>query len=195
MILDDGAAFVVEIPEGERRRCPCEKKIKLTEEHRIETPRRRRLTVNRRVLVIGCIFLTIFLASRLVWSGGDGQISIRPTALEFGAVPVSGKKSLELEIRNTGKGKLKIRKTSIDGSQFSMSSRKFTIQPGRSRHVKIEFSPSSAGSSEGILKVVCDATGQKEVAIQLAGSGGSGDAGEILKSFFGPLDEGSKIRK
>ena len=76
----EGVACVIQIAEGERRRCPCERKIKLGEENRVAPPvkeggiGRKSLIWAGGALILALLLILIFIPKSAVIEIADGTV-------------------------------------------------------------------------------------------------------------------------
>ncbi|HKC23439.1 MAG TPA: choice-of-anchor D domain-containing protein, partial [Thermoanaerobaculia bacterium] len=105
------------------------------------------------------------LAGGFTYVAGPG-LSVSPSSLDFGTVPVGGTKDLTLTIGNTGVGTLTGSATA--SAPFSVvSGGSFSLGTGGTQTVTIRFSPSGAGPASGTVSLASNGGG---ATVALSGS-------------------------
>jgi hypothetical protein len=98
-------------------------------------------------------------------------IAVAPARLEFGDVAANSTLTKSVAISNPRAAPLTVSDLTCTG-EFAIvtSPTKFTIAPGASRSVEVEFKPTSAGSKQGELIITDDAPGAPRT-VDLTGQG------------------------
>ncbi|MCF8364868.1 MAG: choice-of-anchor D domain-containing protein [Bacteroidales bacterium] len=82
------------------------------------------------------------------------QISVTPSNLNFGGIPMNTTKNINLNIYNGGNGTLSITGISSSNSAFSIfGATSFTLGQGQNRNVAIIFAPVQSGSFTGNITI------------------------------------------
>lgn len=103
------------------------------------------------------------------------DISVTPTAYDFGNVKVKKSKAASFKVMNGGKGNLSIITSTItgtDASIFTITSGggSKTIKPGKSLTMKITFKPTSKGSKSANLEITSNDPDTPTIDIPLSGT-------------------------
>lgn len=127
------------------------------------------------------------------------QLLAPPATLDFGALPVFNRKSLDLELVNQGRAGLVI--TSVDvvseNSIFTLDERPETVAPGDTAVVKLSFVPTAEKDYEATLTVTSDDLDLPTVTVKLTGKGSTRAVMEIEPESieFGRVGEcGSSLK-
>jgi outer membrane protein assembly factor BamB len=124
------------------------------------------------------LFALLLLLSPAGWAGAAPAISVNPTSVDFGPVPVddySGEKVVT--ITNTGTDPLVISGVftsggnapyDFDGEQSCTGA---PIPPGRSCTIYLYFEPSAAGPRSTMLGIVSNAPDSPQIVASLTGTG------------------------
>ena len=101
------------------------------------------------------------------------QISVTPTALDFGATTVGTTRTMTTSVQNLGNANLVVSSASISGnSDFSVGATSFTIAPGGSaRVITVSYTPSAAQDDGGSLLIASNDPKQASVTVSLHGTG------------------------
>ena len=100
------------------------------------------------------------------------DISVAQTPIEFGNMKVGKKGTKTLKITNNGTGDLVIALSVLDGTDFSIQgSSSVTIKSKKSYTLKVLFTPKSAGSKTGTLRITTNDSGKPIIDISLSGTG------------------------
>lgn len=99
-----------------------------------------------------------------------GALSVTPSSLGFGSVPINTKQSQNGTISNTGGASITVSQATVTGTGYSLSglSLPTTLSPGQTAGFTVTFSPQSAGSSTGS---VAFSGGAPTATLTLTGSG------------------------
>jgi hypothetical protein len=100
-------------------------------------------------------------------------LSISPTSLNFGTVTTgTSSASQNVLITNTGNSSVTISQITSTGSGYSMTggSAPVTLSPSQNITLTIQFTPITAGSINGSISIVSNATGSP-VTVSLSGTG------------------------
>jgi len=105
--------------------------------------------------------------------GSAPDIDVTPTTLDFGDLPLTQSKELELTVRNTGLvDPLNIIKIDISPSPpFSAPPPGPPIRAGESVKVKVRFEPKAGGVQTGALTINSNDPDERERTVQLRGVG------------------------
>ena len=107
-------------------------------------------------------------------TGESGVLSVAPSSLNFGNVKVGDHKKKTLQVKNVGLGTLIGEVVAIQTlPSFSVLSGagSFSLQPGASKPLVIEFSPTAKGQSFGSVLVAPSNSSQLPVLVTLGGNG------------------------
>ena len=101
-----------------------------------------------------------------------GQLSASPTSLAFGNVQVSSSSAKSETLTNTGGTTVTISQANVTGAGYSVSGLTLpaTLAPSQSVAFTVTFAPTAAGSANGTLSIVSDASGSP-LNIGLSGIG------------------------
>jgi hypothetical protein len=102
----------------------------------------------------------------------QGTLSANPTSLSFGNVQIGSSSTLSETLTNTGGSSLTITQATTTGAGFSVSglSLPLTLTAGQSKTFSVVFAPSSAGSVNGNLAIISNAS-NSTLNIPLSGTG------------------------
>lgn len=125
-----------------------------------------------------------------------GQLSVSPSALNFGSVNVGSTKTQSITMTATG-GSVTVNSDHSSNGQFTVSgaaSVPFTISAGQSMTFNVAFKPTTSGTVTGSLQVSSNAS-DPSVSVSLSGDGGTSTAGQLSISpasvNFGNVNVGS----
>ncbi|MCB1087569.1 MAG: hypothetical protein KDM63_11025 [Verrucomicrobiae bacterium] len=198
MMGTDGLPCVIQIAEGERRRCPCERKIKLTDGHKVPPPNGGGVKSRRTLVIVGCGGLVLLLlAMWLFIPGPPPRIEIEGGTLDFGAAPAGAQRVLPLTIRNAGKGELSIISAQIVGDGFQLNDSvkfPFNIGGGKSGQIEVVFRPVEVSVAEGKLMLRSNDPDRAIAEVALSGALAI-SLDEAIQKAFKPLDDTSAILK
>ncbi|MCX7843752.1 MAG: choice-of-anchor D domain-containing protein [Candidatus Bipolaricaulota bacterium] len=105
------------------------------------------------------------------------RISVSPTALEFGNVPVGQEAALSVTVSNTGCASLSVGTVSLTGphaAEFLVRNDAVsgaTIPPGGSRTLEVVFRPASAGAKTATLRIPSNDPQTPVASVSLSGTG------------------------
>ncbi len=123
----------------------------------------------------------------LTGTGLGATLSVAPTSLDFGTVPVGGSAPGMLELDNAGDIQLANVTYSISGAAFSLTQMPGTVDVGSPAFVRLACSPTAGGATSGMLTIHApDAIPPQNPTIPLTCTGLSGD----LVAFPTALDFG-----
>ncbi len=105
-------------------------------------------------------------------NGVRHQLSITPSSVSFGNVPVGTANAQAVTLTNSGTASLSISQGSVTGAGFAMSGLTFpfALAPGQSSTFNAQFAPTAPGSASGSVSISSNARNSPTVA-SLAGSG------------------------
>jgi hypothetical protein len=112
--------------------------------------------------------ITILLSGK----GVQPLISVVPTVINFGNVPVGVSKTLEVTVSNPGNAGLNITQFAGPGTGFKVSglNSPLTISPGQSAKFSVSFTPNATGSLTSSIALVSDAP-VSPASLSLSGTG------------------------
>jgi hypothetical protein len=112
--------------------------------------------------------ITILLSG----TGVQPLISVVPTVISFGNVPVGVSKTLEVTVSNPGNADLNITQVAGPGTGFKVSglNSPLTISPGQSAKFSVSFTPNATGSLTSSVSLVSDAP-ISPASLSLSGTG------------------------
>jgi len=165
-----GIPCVIEIAEGERRRCPCERKIKLLPENQIAPPTKERV-ISKKLLVRGGAVLVTVLLLILIFIPKLPGIEIEDVGLQFDATRIGEERPSRLTVRNVGKGDLIIHSASAIPSVFAVAKgdEAITVGPGESAEITVLFRPVEGTPPQGTLTIASNDPKSSSREIELVG--------------------------
>jgi Abnormal spindle-like microcephaly-assoc'd, ASPM-SPD-2-Hydin len=116
---------------------------------------------------------TVVLASnRLVTSTGSslsgaavspGRLTVSPSSMSFGNVPIGQSHSQPATLSNSGGSRLTINQVTVSGTGFSVRglSLPLTLVPGQNVMITVTFTPSSSGSTSGTVSLLLTSGGHR----------------------------------
>ena len=109
------------------------------------------------------------------------QISVTPTALDFGSVTVGSKGTANFSIANTGASDLTVSMITLSGTEFAMSgiATPRTIGSGQSVPVTVTFAPTAAGAVPGSIVLTSNDPVNPTATVSLAGTGSTTPVGQL----------------
>lgn len=108
----------------------------------------------------------------LIQVSGSPVIDLSPDILNFGDVFMDFPDTLTLRLSNRGSDLLEVGAVDADNPRFTiLGSSSFTVFPGQTRDVRVQFLPQSAGPTNGILTVTSNDSSSPPVFVQLTGRG------------------------
>ena len=101
----------------------------------------------------GCVF--VLLNVLLFAATAAGQLTVNPSTLNFGSVPVGNSVSQSVALNNNGSSNLTISQATVSGTGFSSSglSLPVTLAPGQRASLTTTFTAQAGGSTSGSLKL------------------------------------------
>jgi Abnormal spindle-like microcephaly-assoc'd, ASPM-SPD-2-Hydin len=105
-----------------------------------------------KVIACGLVLLNILLFSEV----STAQLTVNPSTLSFGSVPVGSNVTHSLVLGNSGGSNLTVSQAAMAGSGFSLSgpALPLTLAIGQSASFSVTFAPTSSGSVSGSLSLV-----------------------------------------
>lgn len=102
------------------------------------------------------------------------QISVSPTALDFGEVALSASSERTLTVFNTGGQPLQVTGITISNARFTLISpgTSFTIAANSQQNVVLRFTPTANGAQTGTLMLSSNDPNRPTLTVQLTGFGG-----------------------
>jgi len=88
-------------------------------------------------------------------SNAAGQLTVNPSTISFGRVPVGHSKTTSGTLTNSGRTNLTISQVVANGSDFQVSSLNLplTLAPSHSTSFSVAFKPKSTGSANGMISM------------------------------------------
>ncbi|MFI5371268.1 MAG: choice-of-anchor D domain-containing protein [Candidatus Eisenbacteria bacterium] len=102
---------------------------------------------------------------------GAPAIAARPHALDFGSVFLSASRRESLEVINHGTDALHVTGIVSSDPQFAPSPTSFTLAPGESAAVRVDFTPAADLPASGHLDIASDDPDSATIQVALTGSG------------------------
>lgn len=122
-------------------------------------------------------------------------ISVNPLALDFGSVEVDTAKALTAKVTNAGSLACEVDAvvSSADDTFNLASSDSFTVNPGTSAYVRVEYLPAYLGDDAGTLDLSSNDPDNASIAVPLSGTGVEavavgGEVGDALPNLELDLD-------
>lgn len=185
--------YVVQIAEGERRRCSCGQK--LTEENRVPPPTKARSKFKLKAkpfllagvgLVALALLILLFLPKPPVIELVESELHFEPTR------PGAERRSI-VTVRNVGKGLLEIHPETKGTAAFALETEDdpIFVSGGDSAEITVVFRPTNNESTEGKLLLSSNdrKAGQQEIAL----TGSFAVSLEEALGMFDDLDRNSKV--
>jgi hypothetical protein len=99
-------------------------------------------------------------------------ISVNPGSLSFGSVTDGSSAAQGFTVTNTGNSSVAISGITATGAGYSLLSGAgaVTLSPNQSTSVSVQFAPSAAGSANGSVNILSNATGSA-ASVALSGTG------------------------
>ena len=112
----------------------------------------RRFGLPWRVIGCGLVLLNVLLYSKV----STAQLTVNPSSISFGSVPVGSKLTHSLVLGNSGGSSLTISQAAMTGSGFSLTgpALPLTLATGQSASFSVTFAPTSSGSVSSNLSLV-----------------------------------------
>ena len=121
------------------------------------------------------------------------QLTLGPSALDFGDVDVGGSGTQAVSIQNTGNSSVTISQFTATGAGFSVSglSAPMSMPAGQNASFNVTLAPSSAGGFSGSVSIISSATNSPHV-LRLSGNGATSPLNATPSSVsFGDVAIGS----
>jgi hypothetical protein len=101
-----------------------------------------------------------------------GALSATPPSLNFGSVPLGGKQTLSETLTNSGGTSVTVTQANVTGTGYSVTglSLPLLLAAGQSQPFSVTFTPTSAGSSNGNLAILSNAS-NSTLNVALSGNG------------------------
>ncbi|MDP8238447.1 MAG: choice-of-anchor D domain-containing protein [Candidatus Hatepunaea meridiana] len=106
-----------------------------------------------------------------IW-GGQPAIVLPANEIDFGEIAVGTQDTEVIEIRNEGNVNLTIFSATIQGECFSVDEGSFVIEPNAVYRLTVTFDPAEVGDFQGTLTIRSNDPDNREMIIDLFGSGG-----------------------
>jgi hypothetical protein len=111
--------------------------------------------------------------------GGNGtavptpQLTVNPTALNFGNTPVNVPLTKPVTLTSTGTAAVTISAATVSGTGFSVSGATFpvTLNPNQTLTLQVQFDPTTAGAATGQLTINSNSTTGGTATVALSGNG------------------------
>lgn len=99
-------------------------------------------------------------------------VSVNPTSLNFGSVTDGSSATQGFTVTNTGNSNVAISGLNLTGTGYSILSGAgaVTLSPNQSTSVSVQFAPTTAGSANGGVNILSNATGSAS-SVSLSGTG------------------------
>ena len=99
------------------------------------------------------------------------DISVSPSALDFGDVQIGSSSDKVFQIQNSGNAKLQISDVKSSNSQFLVISKPVEVQPGAMANVQLRFIPSSSDKKTGVITITSNDPDESNVLVYVQGTG------------------------
>jgi hypothetical protein len=98
---------------------------------------------------------SIFLALTSRASGGTGQLTVSPSTINFGSVPVGSSLTQSVTLGNSGGSKLTVTQATLSGTDFAVSGLSYpvTLAGGQTVSCYVTFTPRSAGTESASVSI------------------------------------------
>lgn len=115
---------------------------------------------------------TISLKGAGVTTETPGQLTLSPTAADFGTVTVGNRQPVSESITNTGGSSVDISQIALSGTGFTMSgiSAPLTLAAGQNATFTVTFTPTASGAASGNIAITSDGS-NPSVNLPLSGTG------------------------
>lgn len=119
-------------------------------------------------------------AVELAGTGVEPKLSLEKGSLDFGGIRVGFEKNRRAVLSNTGSATLTFTEATVGGSHRSSFSKRqdgcsgFTLQPGRTCTIELQFRPQRTGTQRAELQIDSDAAGGRQ-SVALEGRGTSAE--------------------
>ena len=143
---------------------------------------------------VSCAFIVFLFAA-----AAAGQLSVKPSPVTFGSVPLGTSLSKSASLSNTGNSSLTISQASVSGTGFSFSglSMPLTLAPGQAVSMTTTFAPKSGGSASGTLSLTYETkirgkVSSSTITTSLSGTGAAQLSANPTSLNFASVQVGSK---
>lgn len=129
------------------------------------------------------------------------QITVAPSNISFGNVPVNSESTQSLKLSSTGTAPVTVTSATLTGAGFSMSGATFpvTLNPGMTLALSVQFAPTASGAVNGQLTVNSNSTSGGTTTIALSGTGTNAAKPQLTISpsslSFGDMADNSKSKQ
>ena len=109
-----------------------------------------------------------------------GQLTGNPSSQAFGSVTVGSQQAASETITNTGGSSVSVSQITVSGAGFSLSGNPapITLTAGQSATFTVAFTPQTAGTANGTVKVTSNAS-NSSLTIALSGTGTAPQSGQL----------------
>jgi len=143
---------------------------------------------------VSCAFIVFLFAA-----AAAGQLSVKPSPVNFGSVPLGTSLSKSASLSNTGNSSLTISQATVSGAGFSFSglSMPLTLAPGQAVSMTTTFAPKSGGSASGTLSLtyktkIRGKVSSSTITTSLSGTGAAQLSANPTSLSFASVQVGSK---
>jgi len=143
---------------------------------------------------VSCAFSVFLFAA-----AAAGQLSVKPSPVTFGSVPLGTNLSKSASLSNTGNSSLTISQATISGTGFSFSglSIPLALAPGQAVSMTTTFAPKSSGSASGTLSLtyktkIRGRVSSSTITTSLSGTGAAQLSANPTSLSFATVQVGSK---
>ena len=143
---------------------------------------------------VSCAFSVFLFAA-----AAAGQLSVKPSPVTFGSVPLGTSLSKSASLSNTGNSSLTISQATVSGAGFSFSglSMPLTLAPGQAVSMTTTFAPKSGGSASGTLSLtyktkIRGKVSSSTITTSLSGTGAAQLSANPTSLSFASVQVGSK---
>jgi hypothetical protein len=139
--------------------------------------------------------------SGTITTSSQPQISLAPSALDFGSVTIGSKGTASFVIGNGGSSDLTVSMITLNGAEFGISgiTTPKTISAGQSAPVAVTFTPTSAGTVQGSITLTSNDPANPTSTVSLTGTASTTPAGQLTSNptslSFSPVSAGSNTSK
>jgi hypothetical protein len=101
------------------------------------------------------------------------QLTVSPTAVSFGNVPLNVPSTQPVTLTSTGSAAVTINAATVTGPGFSVTGANFpvTLKPNTSVTLQVQFDPTTAGAASGQMTVTSNSTTGATTQVTLSGAG------------------------
>jgi Abnormal spindle-like microcephaly-assoc'd, ASPM-SPD-2-Hydin len=101
------------------------------------------------------------------------QLTVSPTAVSFGNVPLNVASTQPVTLTSTGSAPVTINAATVTGAGFSVTGANFpvTLKPNQAVTLQVQFDPTTAGAASGQMTVTSDSTTGATTQVTLSGAG------------------------